>query len=237
MATKIRLKRIGRRNRPFYRVVVMDSRNRRDGGAIEELGWFNPIDANKSYDLKEDRFMEWLKIGAQPSEAAHGLMKRSGLAHRWHLTQQGLDEKAIEKEMKKWAMNREETKNKRAAARADKKLKEAEVKAQADAEAAAAAEAAAEEEAPAEEEVEAAPEEEAVPEAEELTEVSPEEEGASEKTEAEPEVEEEVETPVEEEAAEESTDEAPEKEPAEEETEAEVSGDDGDAEEEKTEDA
>ncbi len=123
MATKIRLKRIGRRNRPFYRVVVMDSRNRRDGGAIEELGWFNPIDANKSFDLKEDRFMEWLKIGAQPSEAAYGLMKRSGLAHRWHLTQQGLDEKAIEKEMKKWAMNREETKKKRAA-RADKKLKE-----------------------------------------------------------------------------------------------------------------
>ena len=230
MATKIRLKRIGRRNRPFYRVVVMDSRNRRDGGAIEELGWFNPIDANKSYDLKEDRFMEWLKIGAQPSEAAHGLMKRSGLAHRWHLTQQGLDEKAIEKEMKKWAMNREETKKKRAE-RADKKLKEAEAKAQADAEAAAAAEAAAEEEAPAEEEVEAAPE------AEELTELAPEEEEASEKTEAEPEVEEEVETPVEEEAAEESTDEAPEKKPAEEETEAEVSGDDRDAEEEKTEDA
>ena len=257
MATKIRLKRIGRRNRPFYRVVVMDSRNRRDGGAIEELGWFNPIDANKSFDLKEDRFMEWLKTGAQPSEAAHGLMKRSGLAHRWHLTQQGLDEKAIEKEMKKWAMNREETKKKRAA-RADKKLKEAEAKAQADAEASAAAEAAAEEaaetpveeetakestdEAPAEEEAEgpkeeATAEEESAPEAEELTEEVPEEEEASEKTEAEPEVEEEVETPVEEEAAEESTDEAPEKKPAEEETEADVSGDDGDSEEEKTEDA
>ena len=47
MATKIRLKRIGRRNRPFYRVVVMDSRNKRDGAAIEELGWFNPVDQNK----------------------------------------------------------------------------------------------------------------------------------------------------------------------------------------------
>ena len=113
MATKIRLKRIGRRNRPFYRVVVMDSRNRRDGAAIEELGWFNPIESDKPYELKEDRFMDWLKLGAQPSEAAHGLMKRSGLAHRWHLTQQGLDEKAIEKEMKKWALTREETLKKR----------------------------------------------------------------------------------------------------------------------------
>ena len=50
MSTKIRLKRIGRRNRPFYRVVVMDSRNRRDGAAIEELGWFNPIQTDKPYD-------------------------------------------------------------------------------------------------------------------------------------------------------------------------------------------
>ena len=124
MATKIRLKRIGRRNRPFYRVVVMDSRNRRDGAAIEELGWFNPIEADKSYKLEEDRFLHWLKEGAQPSEAAHGLMKRSGLAHRWHLTQQGLDEKTIEKEMKKWALTREETlKN-----RAEKVTKKAEAK-------------------------------------------------------------------------------------------------------------
>jgi len=107
LSTKIRLKRIGRRNRPFYRVVVMDSRNRRDGAAIEELGWFNPIQEDKPFVLKEDRILEWLKVGAQPSEAAHGLMKRSGLAHRWHLTQQGLDEKTIEKEMKKWVLTRE----------------------------------------------------------------------------------------------------------------------------------
>ena len=63
MATKIRLKRIGRRNKPFYRVVVMDSRNRRDGAAIEELGWFNPIEADKSYELKEDRFYGMVESG------------------------------------------------------------------------------------------------------------------------------------------------------------------------------
>ena len=128
MSTKIRLKRIGRRNRPIYRVVVMDSRNRRDGAAIEELGWFNPIQLDKPYDLKEDRILEWLKVGAQPSKAAHGLMKRSGLAHHWHLIQQGLDEKIIEKEMKKWVLTREETlKNK--AERSDKKAEEAKAKA------------------------------------------------------------------------------------------------------------
>jgi small subunit ribosomal protein S16 len=122
----------------------MDSRNRRDGAAIEELGWFNPIEADKSYKLDEDRILHWLKEGAQPSEAAHGLMKRSGLAHRWHLTQQGLDEKTIEKEMKKWALTREETLKNRAE-KATKKSEKAEEKLKAEGEAATAAEAAAEE--------------------------------------------------------------------------------------------
>ena len=114
MATKIRLKRIGRKNRPFYRVVVMDSRNKRDGAAIEELGWFNPVDQNKTYSLDDERIIHWLKAGAQPSDALHGLMKRSGLAHKWHLIGQGLDEKEIEKEMKKWAADRAETLKRRA---------------------------------------------------------------------------------------------------------------------------
>ena len=151
MSTKIRLKRIGRRNRPFYRVVVMDSRNRRDGAAIEELGWFNPIEADKPYELKEDRILHWLQLGAQPSDALHGLMKRSGLAHRWHLIKQGLDEKTIEKEMKKWAMTREETLKNRAA-KAEEKAKKAKEKAKEKAKVA--------EEAPAEEPKEEAPAEE-----------------------------------------------------------------------------
>ena len=155
MSTKIRLKRIGRRNRPFYRVVVMDSRNRRDGAAIEELGWFNPIEADKPYELKEDRILHWLQLGAQPSDALHGLMKRSGLAHRWHLINQGLDEKDIEKEMKKWTMTREETLKNRAA-KAEEKAKAAKEKAKEKAKAAAEAPV---EEAPAEEPKEEAKEE------------------------------------------------------------------------------
>ena len=162
MATKIRLKRIGRRNRPFYRLVVMDSRKRRDGAAIEELGWFNPIEADKPYSLNEERILHWMKLGAQTSEAVHELMNRSGLAHRWHLTQQGLDENAIEKEMKKWVLTREETLKNRAE-KAEKKAHEAKLKAEETAAAAAdAAEAAPAEEAPAEEApAEEAPAEEA----------------------------------------------------------------------------
>ena len=114
MATKIRLKRIGRRNRPFYRMVAMDSRNRRDGAAIEELGWYNPIDSNHSYDLKDERILHWLGEGAQPTDAAKKLLRRSGLSHRWHLMQQGIDGSDLEKEMKKWELNREDVLKKRA---------------------------------------------------------------------------------------------------------------------------
>ena len=135
MATKIRLKRIGRRNRPFYRLIVIDSRKQRDGAAIEEVGWYNPIDVNHSYDLKGDRILHWLSEGAIPSDAVHKLMKREGLAHRWHLMQQGMDEAGIEKEMKKWELNRKAVLEARAAEKETKKAKAGKEKAAAKAEA------------------------------------------------------------------------------------------------------
>jgi len=95
-------------------MVAMDSRNRRDGAAIEELGWYNPIDSNHSYDLKDERILHWLGEGAQPTDAAKKLLRRAGLSHRWHLMQQGMDESDLEKEMKKWELNREDVLKKRA---------------------------------------------------------------------------------------------------------------------------
>ena len=92
----------------------MDSRNRRDGAAIEELGWYNPIDLNRSYDLKDERILHWLGEGAQPTDAAKKLLRRAGLSHRWHLMQQGMDGSDLEKEMKKWELNREDVLKKRA---------------------------------------------------------------------------------------------------------------------------
>ena len=108
MATKIRLKRIGRRNRPFYRMVVMDSRSRRDGAAIEELGWYNPINLEHSFSLNEERIIHWLKDGAQTTDAAHKLLRRAGIAYKWHLINQGLDDSQLEIEMQKWNLNHAE---------------------------------------------------------------------------------------------------------------------------------
>jgi small subunit ribosomal protein S16 len=110
MATKIRLKRIGRRNRPFYRIIVIDSRKRRDGSEIELLGWYNPMEKNKelNYKINENRLIDWLKEGAQPTDPINKIMKRSGLAYKWHLIQQGLDEEKIAKALDEWKKEREE---------------------------------------------------------------------------------------------------------------------------------
>lgn len=81
MAVCIRLKRTGRRNRPFYRVVAVDRRRPRDGKVLEELGYFDPInkDAEKQLSLERERIEYWLTVGAQPSETVHSILRRSGV--------------------------------------------------------------------------------------------------------------------------------------------------------------
>lgn len=84
MAVKLRLKRFGRTNRPFYRLNAVDSRSPRDGRVIEELGHYDPIekDQAKALVLKLDRCKHWLDVGAIPSETVSSLLKKSGLEHK-----------------------------------------------------------------------------------------------------------------------------------------------------------
>lgn len=81
MATKIRLRRMGAKKAPFYRVVVADSRSPRDGRNIEEIGYFNPIGKEDENNLKidEERAIYWLKTGAKPSETVKSLLKKAGV--------------------------------------------------------------------------------------------------------------------------------------------------------------
>jgi len=110
LATRIRLKRLGRRNRPFYRIIVIDSRKRRDGAAIEEVGWYDPIlKKDKNFTLEEDRILHWLSQGAQPTDVVKNMMTKTGLSHRWHLMRLGLSDNEIEKNMQKWKLDRELT--------------------------------------------------------------------------------------------------------------------------------
>ena len=79
MATKIRLKRMGAKNNPFYRVVIADSRSPRDGKVIEEIGYYNPVKQPAEIQVDEERALYWLKTGAQPSETVRALLKKTGV--------------------------------------------------------------------------------------------------------------------------------------------------------------
>jgi len=81
---KIRMKRLGRRHRPFYRISAMDTRNPRDGRVLEELGHYDPIapDPAQQIVLNEDRVRYWLDHGAQTSETVRNLLKQRGIVPR-----------------------------------------------------------------------------------------------------------------------------------------------------------
>ena len=87
MSVKLRLQRLGRKKSPFYRIVAIDSKKRRDGLEIERLGWYNPIvkgDA-QSINIDEDKVKKWINKGAIPSDTVKSLIKKSGLSYKWYL--------------------------------------------------------------------------------------------------------------------------------------------------------
>ena len=85
MALKLRLARQGAKKRPFYRIVVADSRSPRDGRFIEVLGTFNPLlpkDSDDRVNLKEERVKHWLGVGAQPTDRVHRFLDAAGILPR-----------------------------------------------------------------------------------------------------------------------------------------------------------
>ncbi len=79
---KIRLRRMGAKKHPFYRLVVADSRSPRDGRFIEHLGYYDPMTEPVQVKIDVDKVKLWLQQGAQPSEAARSLLKREGILER-----------------------------------------------------------------------------------------------------------------------------------------------------------
>ncbi len=91
MSVKLRLKRMGRRHRAYYRLNAIDSRKARDSKVLEELGTYDPIesDPEKSVNLNRERIEYWLGVGAQPSETVAKLLKNQGIAKPSAQPQQG----------------------------------------------------------------------------------------------------------------------------------------------------
>ncbi len=79
MSVKIRLKRIGAKKAPFYRVVVADSRYPRDGRFIEEIGYYNPLTNPAEIKIDSEKAQNWIKNGAQPTETVKSLLKKAGI--------------------------------------------------------------------------------------------------------------------------------------------------------------
>lgn len=83
MSVKIRLKRMGTRGRPFYRLVVADSRSPRDGRVIETLGFYDPLTNPATIKIDEDKALLWLNRGAQPTDTAEALLKKKTIFQKY----------------------------------------------------------------------------------------------------------------------------------------------------------
>ena len=81
---KIRLRRIGRKKAPMYRIVVADSQSPRDGRFIEIVGTYAPRQAENAVSLKEDRIEHWLDVGAQPTDTVRSIIRKAGMLKRRH---------------------------------------------------------------------------------------------------------------------------------------------------------
>ena len=84
MAVKIRLKRMGSKKSPFYRVVVADSRSPRDGRFIETIGTYNPLLNPTEVSINEELALQWLANGAQPSDTVRNLLSQQGIMKKFH---------------------------------------------------------------------------------------------------------------------------------------------------------
>jgi small subunit ribosomal protein S16 len=133
LSVRLRLRRMGRKKRPYYRIVAADQRSPRDGRFIEIVGNYDPLQKPYQLDIKEDRVHYWLDNGAQPSTTVKRLFRRQGIWFRRELLKKGIDQEKIDEEIKKWELlqivrqkSQEVNKIKKAKGKAEKKQTEKE---------------------------------------------------------------------------------------------------------------
>jgi len=129
LAVKIRLTRIGRKKKPYYRIVAIDSRSPRDGRYLENLGVYNPLPDPFEIKLKEDRVLYWLGVGAVPTDTVKSLLRKEGVLFKWDLVRRGLSPEQMEQEMKRWEVIQLERKRKLELKLTEQKLEKEKVEA------------------------------------------------------------------------------------------------------------
>lgn len=105
---KLRLRRIGKKKYPIYKLVATDSRSPRSGRYLEALGNYDPHSRPILLTFKEDRVFHWLKRGAQPTDTVRSLLRRNGMWLRWALVKRGTEPAKVEALVEKWKMQQEE---------------------------------------------------------------------------------------------------------------------------------
>ena len=104
MAVRIRLLRMGRKKKPFYRIVVMDSRTRRDGRYIDKVGHYDPLKKPAEVTIDRDKVINWLEKGAEPSKTVFNILQKEGIALDWHLIRNKASEHVRNVEMQKFEL-------------------------------------------------------------------------------------------------------------------------------------
>ncbi len=108
MAVRLRLRRVGRKKLPIYKVVAADRRSPRDGRYIEAVGQYEPLRPSNNVEFNEDRVMYWLQNGALPTDTVRNLLQSKGLWLKWSLVKKGADENTITQEVEKFKALRAE---------------------------------------------------------------------------------------------------------------------------------
>jgi small subunit ribosomal protein S16 len=89
---------MGAINQPFYRIVAVDSRKKRDGKYIESIGWYDPKPDPSQMKIDTERALYWLGVGAQPSDTVRSLLRKAGVLQIWHNSKQNKNQKTAEAE-------------------------------------------------------------------------------------------------------------------------------------------
>ena len=114
---------MGKKNQPIYKMVAADSRSPRDGKFLEAVGFYNPLTNPHTLDLKEDRIMYWLNVGAQPTHTVKSLLRQKGINLKKELLSKGLDEEKIKSQLEDWQKMKEAGSKKKTDKKLSKKAK------------------------------------------------------------------------------------------------------------------
>lgn len=128
MAVKLRLRRMGKKRQPIYKVVAADERSPRDGKFIEAIGLYNPITNPATVEIKEDRALYWLGVGAQPTTTVKTLLSKKGILYKKELIKSGLSEDEVALKLEEWSKNKEAKLATKSVKKAEAKASKAEVK-------------------------------------------------------------------------------------------------------------